>query len=300
MTRIHTLSAAEQLRHLARRQLGQKRTHSVQDRTATASEESVSSHISAQAQQALLWQQLGLHLHQWSDITQRAQLRQQQRLELQQQNLEQILQLAEPYCLNQIPEQTLDIDWFQHFCDLAQDISSPSMQKLWARILAAELNKPFSFSYRTMQVLKQMSYHDAMQFQLAASYSCRNKLQDGYQIYFGYHARHSFWQWLRGKQKAQLNLSQYGLTYPQILNLIDIGLLHQAEIESGRLAKHSELQLQYQQLQLKGRLKVDGIALQYYKFTRSGAELFPLLNLQPQPAYWTGLQSLFSDIMHVD
>jgi|JI7StandDraft_1071085.scaffolds.fasta_scaffold00488_14 uncharacterized repeat protein (TIGR03899 family) len=300
MTRIHSLSAAEQLRHLARHQLGQKRTYTEQERSPLPNAESKSPQISSQAQQALLWQQLGLHVHPWSDISQRAQLRQQQRLEQQQQNLEHILKLAEPYCMNQIPEQALDLDWFQHFCDLAQDISSQAMQKLWARILAAELNKPFSFSYRTMQVLKQMSYHDAMQFQLAASYSCRSKLQDGYQIYFGYHGRLSVWQWLRGKQKAQLNLSQYGLTYPQILNLIDIGLLHQAEIESGRLAKNSEFQLQYQQLQLKGQLKVDGIALQYYKFTRSGTELFPLLNLQPQPAYWLGLQHLLSDIMRVD
>ena len=37
-----------------------------------------------------------------------------------------------------------------------------------------------------------------------------------------------------------LNLSQFGLTYPQILSLIDLGLLHQSEIESGEMGKNQQ------------------------------------------------------------
>ncbi|MBA4354443.1 MAG: hypothetical protein C0409_07095, partial [Novosphingobium sp.] len=49
-------------------------------------------------------------------------------------------------------QEELDVgeDWQRKFASFAQDVSEPQMQRVWARILAGEIRKPGSFSYRTM------------------------------------------------------------------------------------------------------------------------------------------------------
>lgn len=97
-----------------------------------------------------------------------------------------------------------------------------------------------------------------------------------------------------------MNLSQFGLTYPQILSLIDLNLLHQTEIESGELIPQQSLQLQYHQHQLTCKARHSGVVLQYYKFTPVGAELLPLLNSQANPAYLQAVKQLFSPVLDFD
>lgn len=222
------------------------------------------------------------------------------RVEQQQQNLERVITLALNYCTEQITAQDVDPDWFQFYCELVQNISTHSMQKLWAKILAGEISSPGSFSLKTLNLLKQMSYKDAVSLQLASSLSCRIRSQEPAHIYFGYVQQGSIWRWLAGKSRGMLNLSQFGLSYPQILNLIDLGLFHQTEIESGELNKNQSLQWYYHQQLLQGTAKRQGIILQYYKFTSIGAELLPLLSGQANPAYWQALQVLLSDVISFD
>jgi uncharacterized repeat protein (TIGR03899 family) len=205
--------------------------------------------------------------------------------------------LALDFCPDHVSDMDVDPDWFQQYCDLVLNISNQTMQQLWAKILAGEIGQPGSFSLKTLFLLQRMSFKEALALQKAASLTCRVRLQDSGHIYFGYVRKPSIWQVLTGRSRAVLNLSQFGLTFPQILSLIDLNLLHQIEIESGELIPEQSLQLQYHQHQLTCKAKHSGVVLQYYKFTAVGVELLPLLNSQANPAYLQAVKQLFSPVL---
>ncbi|WP_306522229.1 TIGR03899 family protein [Rheinheimera sp.] len=304
MTKVQTLSGQQKLRQLAKKQLGAdlQAAGSVRHGTqplpldtspGTASFIDKHQQLSSRAGVVLAEHEIFASL----SVTERASRRIQMRQEQQQLNLEKVMTLALDYCTEILTAQDVDPDWFQAYCELVLDISSQSMQKLWAKILAGEISNPGSFSLKTLHLLKQMGYKDAIALQLAASLSCRIKSQEPAHIYFGYVQQGSLWRWLAGKNRGLLNLSQFGLTYPQILNLIDLGLLHQSEIESGELGKNQQLQWYYHQQLLQGRTRHQGVVLQYYKFTSVGAELLPLLSSQPNQQYWQALQQMLADVI---
>lgn len=233
-------------------------------------------------------------------LSQRAERRERMHKERQQSNLEKIMALALDYCPEYVADMDVDPDWFQQYCDLVLNISNQTMQQLWAKILAGEIGQPGSFSLKTLFLLQRMSFKEALALQKAASLTCRVRLQDSGHIYFGYVRKPSIWQILTGRSKAVLNLSQFGLTFPQILSLIDLNLLHQIEIESGELIPQQSLQLQYHQHQLSCKARHSGVVLQYYKFTAVGVELLPLLNSQANPAYLQAMKQLFSPVLDFD
>lgn len=230
-------------------------------------------------------------------LQQRAERRERMHKERQQSNLEKIMALALDYCPEHVADIEVDPDWFQQYCDLVLNISNQTMQQLWAKILAGEIGQPGSFSLKTLFLLQRMSFKEALALQKAASLTCRVRMQESGQIYFGYVRKPSIWQILTGRSRALLNLSQFGLTFPQILSLIDLNLLHQSEIESGELIPDQPLQLQYHQHQLSVKAKYSGVVLQYYKFTAVGFELLPLLNSQANPAYLQAMKQLFNQVL---
>jgi uncharacterized repeat protein (TIGR03899 family) len=304
MSKVQTLSGQQRLRQLAKRQLGSDMA-SAKVQTSTVTPQPLeAANGSFNDKHQMLSSRAGIPLSDrlYAELTlaERSARRLQMRQERQQQNLEKVIALALNYCSEQVTAQDVDPDWFQFYCDLVQNVSTHSMQKLWAKILAGEISSPGSFSLKTLNLLQQMSYKDAVSLQLASSLSCRIRSLEPAHIYFGYVQQGSLWRWLAGKSRGMLNLSQFGLSYPQILNLIDLGLLHQTEIESGELNKNQQLQWYYHQQLLQGSSRRQGVILQYYKFTSIGAELLPLLSGQANPAYWQAFQTLLSDVINFD
>ena len=57
-----------------------------------------------------------------------------------------------------------DPDWTARFFDCVQDVSSEDMQKIWARILAGEVESPGRTSLRTLDTLRNMTKKDAAMF----------------------------------------------------------------------------------------------------------------------------------------
>lgn len=292
MAKINPLSGQQRLRQLAKTQLGTVlRTDSDDNQAADADATPFSDkHQQLAARSGAAVSQSGLTL------AQRAERRLQMQTERQQLNLERIMLLAQDYCPEHVSAQDVDPDWFQQYCELVLDVSNGNMQQLWAKILAGEIASPGKFSLKTLHSLKRMSYKEAIALQQAANLSCRSRQDPSARIYFGYFRRSSLWQWLTGRSRAVLNLSQFGLSYPQILSLIDIGLLHSAEIESGELSAGHNLNWQYQQQVISGKVRKN-VVLQYYKYTASGAELLPLLSIQPNIAYLQAVKQLLTDVV---
>ena len=57
-----------------------------------------------------------------------------------------------------------DFDWFFRFYEAASTVSDAAMQKLWAKILAGEVSEPSAFSFKTIDILKDISKKDAELF----------------------------------------------------------------------------------------------------------------------------------------
>ncbi|WP_337842243.1 TIGR03899 family protein [Rheinheimera sp.] len=303
MQRIQSGRGFERLQRLVRQQLGHELATDQSKPQSQATAANAPVEFSQRHQQ--LASRSGAELdiqtgYQQLSLLQRAQRRERMHKERQQANLEQVMRLTQDYCPEHVASLEVDPDWFQQYCELVLNISNPTMQQLWAKILAGEIAQPGSFSLRTLFLLHQMSYKEALALQRAASLTCRVRQQDSGHIYFGYLRSPSVWQFLTGRSKAVLNLSQFGLTYPQILSLTELNLLHPSEIESGALDPATPLNLWYHQQQLQVKAKVPGLVLQYYKFTPMGTELLPLLSSQPNSAYLQTLKQLLSPVLLIE
>jgi len=300
MSKIQSLTAHQRLRQLVNRQLGQSATVR---QSAANSADNTAAQSAVQLNPSQIHQQLAARAgiqpenQQPGDtLAARAQRRLQMNLERQQYNLERIMALAAEYCSDQPVTQDVDPDWFQQYCQLVQDISSAPMQRLWARILAEEIRQPGRFSNSTLQILRKMHVKDAQALQSVSSLVCRPGREDSALLYFGYSQRGSFWQFLRGRHRGMLSLSQFGLTYPQILSLTDLGLIHPAEIESGEYQKQQNLIFNFNGQQMQGRIRHNGIVLHYYKLTYSGVELVNLVSQPHNVLYVQALQTLLSPV----
>ena len=88
-----------------------------------------------------------------------------------QSNIENIVSEAVPHL---DPESAspkgMDDDWIRSFFGRARMIGDPEMQSLWARILAGEANEPGAFSFKTVNVMADLSKQDAETFQTLADF----------------------------------------------------------------------------------------------------------------------------------
>jgi uncharacterized repeat protein (TIGR03899 family) len=294
MAKVNPLSGQQRLLQLARTQFGSGMLRvSAPTDSGTAEEQG---HFNDKHHQ-LAARSGAADSHSSLTLEQRAERRLHMQRDRQQHNLERIMALALEYCPEHVSAQDVDPDWFQQFCDLILDISNLSMQQLWAKILAGEIASPGKFSLKTLHTLKRMSFKEAQALQQASNLSCRTRQDPNARIYFGYIRKPSLWRLLTGRSHAVLNLNQFGLSYPQILSLMDIGLLHSSEIESGELPAGQILNWQYQHQSINGTITSKAVVLQYYKYTASGAELLPLLSTQTHAQYLDALKQLLAGIV---
>ncbi|MCD8030130.1 MAG: DUF2806 domain-containing protein [Bacteroides sp.] len=64
----------------------------------------------------------------------------------------------------EVSEQPVDPDWSARFFDYAQDISDETIQVIWGKILAGEVERPGRFSKRTLAVLRNLSKSEGEYF----------------------------------------------------------------------------------------------------------------------------------------
>lgn len=214
-------------------------------------------------------------------------------------NLERILNLAMEYSLEQGSKEDIDPDWFFSFIDMAEDINAPAMQELWGKIFAVEIGHPGTFSLKTLQTLKNLTHKDAKILKVAVGLGARKKSEHGMKILLGYKQKPSLLSLLRIPQIHQLNLASYGLAYPDLLSLMDLGLIYTSEIETSELATQSRSQYRIGQDTFHITPKRRGLSLQYYKFTTTGYELAKLVQSKTKNAYLEELKNMLADDFEV-
>jgi uncharacterized repeat protein (TIGR03899 family) len=219
--------------------------------------------------------------------------RQRQRDLLEINNLEKISRYASKYSQDKLIRNQLDADWFYGFLALAGQVHGAKMQELWGKILATEITHPSSFSLNSLQTLKTLTFRDAQAFRQAASLASKRTNNTLPVIIIGYRQSGTF-SWLKQKRK-QLNLAEFGLNYPELLQLIDLKLIYANPIENNQSGSHAGSFWQYHnhQLQLKHSQKVT--TLHYYKFTHTGVELLQLFQGKENKHYYTALVQMLTE-----
>ena len=96
-------------------------------------------------------------------IKERAQITQENRAIVKQQNIEAVSGYAYEELLGDAPisPEPVDEDWITRFFNKASDISTDEMQVIWGKVLAGEIKQPGSYSLRTLDILSNLSKKEA-------------------------------------------------------------------------------------------------------------------------------------------
>ena len=90
--------------------------------------------------------------------------------EKRQRNIEDVVhQSAEHLQDKKVPDEEPDHDWVSRFFGDVQDVSSTEMKDLYSRMLAGQIERPGSFSLRSMNVLRNLDPNTARLFRTLCS-----------------------------------------------------------------------------------------------------------------------------------
>ena len=211
-----------------------------------------------------------------------------------QQNMEKIIEKSIHYCAgDQIAERS-DADWFDNFIELAERVSNPAMQELWAKILAGEISQPGSFSLKALQAFKNMSMHEAKLFGKACSLAVSDTSKKNIRIITGCYQQPGLLNLFDGKRKQHVGLNQFGFSYGDVLTLAEHHLLFTQETELETSKAGDVLNLKYNGLAFTLKARKKHCAITCYKLTPIGTELAQLIADKPDNQFLAHLKSQLS------
>ncbi len=189
-----------------------------------------------------------------------------------QQNIEAVVDNAyeELEKVDGVSNEPVNPDWMIRFFNSVEDISNESMQKIWGRILAGEIKTPNSYSYRTLEKLRNMTQQEVEHFQLVSALALQNsgrkfllsdkELMSKYNVYFTY----------------LLELEECGLMNCQTLSLsLEASVLQTDLIYNSQIVGI-----------IKGREETPKkLKLSVYVFTGSGSQLLTAIHPKENSDY---------------
>ena len=230
-------------------------------------------------------------------VTQRIQFQEEKR----QSNIEAVVRQAALELEGQeVEDHEPDHDWTARLFNDVQDVSSERMQQLWAKVLAGEVERPGSTSFRTLRVLKDMNQHVARIFSWFCALCVYSegtgdvdaRICNGC---FGIFSTHGF-------RHSHLNLlNTHGLVNPDYDSWHDM----QHAIGFGRIQPDQtsrypfRFQGQYWVLYpVGGRRSIKprspGFPLRGASLSQSGLELSQVVRVEPMDDYKTALINYFA------
>lgn len=192
-------------------------------------------------------------------------------------NLEAIVEKSLKYCSEHEAASKADPDWFSNFVELAENISNTTMQDLWAKILAGEVSNPGSFSIKALQTFKNLTIVDAKLLAKACSIAVKDSGKRNIRLISGSYQKPGLFNFFDKQRSIDVQLSQFGLGYGEILTLSDNHLIFAQEAELPPIAKGEEIVFKHSGSPLVLKAKKNDVVLRFYKFTSVGAELAQLI-----------------------
>jgi uncharacterized repeat protein (TIGR03899 family) len=193
-------------------------------------------------------------------------------------NIENVTAFAAEELRNEekVTDEPLDEDWTTRFFKIAEEVSNEEMQALWGKILAGEIKQPKTYSLRTLELIRNLSKHEADTFMKAANFAIKSA---GKSYLF------------KGNNENTLN-EEYNISYTDIALLTEVGLL-----QTGDYVNHQVLQqtTDIQRVFVAGNIillanikaNTPTIKMPVNVFSNSGNELLKLMNTTPSIEYLT-------------
>ena len=199
-----------------------------------------------------------------------------------------------------VPNSEPDHDWTARFFNDVQDVSSEELQKLWAKVLSGEVERPGSTSIQSLGILRNLDQNTAHLFRKLCS-ACVFVSPDGKAIL---DARVPS----LGGNAGNNSLQAYGLNFDALNVLNEHGLIisdynswYDCRASIG-LSSNNESQLIRIPFQFQGRywvltpkepavgkeFKLHGVAL-----TRAGRQLSRIVDSEPMNKYAQDLMKFF-------
>lgn len=186
-------------------------------------------------------------------------------------NIENVARIATEHIIieKEVSNDKVDNDWITRFFGIIEDVSQEEMQELWGRILAGEVKQPKSFSFRTLEVLKNLSKEEAAAYTKFAQIAL--------------HSATDFF--IHDIDKGKFLMDNFGITFRDKVLLRDAGLIVNEE----------NLEIIYEPLKPDSLEQTGGIfygnkgfyinrkpgapkqVLKVIYFTKAGAELLKLV-----------------------
>ena len=202
----------------------------------------------------------------------------------------------------EVPNEPTDHDWTARFFDDVQDVSSPEMQLLWAKVLAGEVEKPGNTSIRTLSILRNLDQRTANLFRTLCSVCMLLKLGGSQFIdarvpSLGGNAGSNALQ-AYGLGFDSLNvLNEYGLITSDYNSWRDYGICIGTVLPNPNpqvlripfmFQNQCWILLPTGKYTIGQEFRLEGVAL-----TRSGRELSQVVSLEAMPQYTQDLMKFF-------
>jgi hypothetical protein len=175
---------------------------------------------------------------------------------------------TDPVDPDTLPSET----WLNHFFDYARFVSDEEVQSIWGKVLAGEVQNPGHFSLRTLDVLRNLSKHEAQLFQRVARFRI-------YNIGFGPYILNS------NDDKASTIKLPSDLSYADQILLVNAGLINvdiMTVISYGQITSGGNVTAIHGSRVIVGE-RPDGDAQRksrVYCFTQEGTELCNLIPME--------------------
>ncbi|MCL1092531.1 TIGR03899 family protein [Shewanella kaireitica] len=271
----------------------------------TVVDSATSADVSARKKALLLGRMLGLssegdYRPSSASITERSAYRAQKLANQYQSNLETIYKIAISQTPSDVTGMDLDADWAHQFFQLAEQIHNRKMQELWGRILASEITNPGNFSLRTLTTLKQLTHKEAQILEKALGMSVLVNNESKLKLIIGFKHASGLGNLFKKPTQTNIGLSQFGLPYSNILTLIEAGILHRSELETGLLSSKKPINFALSNIKLKLTPKSGQLFFSYYRFTPVGDELAQLIHFNTDTSYIKALKAVFAQVFRID
>jgi len=193
-----------------------------------------------------------------------------------QENLENIVEKSITHLEENVTDEQVDEDWRTRFFQKAQDVSNEEMQDVWARILASEVSKPGCVSFRTLEVISNVSKGEAELFSVAC------KLASGC-------AR----IWKIGNNTA---FESYNISYNHLMQLREAGLVYDSD---SLIVNHTPTVFNNETICVVNigdkhylfssltEAPLQPFALNQVAFTNAGVEICKLIGADPHDGYFS-------------
>lgn len=188
-------------------------------------------------------------------------------------NIEKTIKFAYEEIKNddQVSEEQVSDDWVFRFFNSVENISDENIQKIWARILAGEIKVPNSYSYRAMEILKNMTQKEIELFQKISKVSIQSS--DSYFI-----------------TTNKEILKKYDVFFIDIFSLEEFGLISSQELLWTKVFEQEEILVgqtsEFLALASNKNFKTTKVVYNAFKFTNSGQQLLKAIFPKQEKEYF--------------